>query len=307
MGSWFKKRVKNFKKLHKNIKYIVNKSNTNYIIILFDIIYCKIVYMISSEEYKIYKFYNLNTTSRKKYLSKSKYKLIKNIHENKDILNIINNKEKLHFRFKDELNREVYNVNKLSYKEFEDIILENKNVLCRSIKSDFINSYKIFNLNDFRGPGFVLEKIKNDNLLLIEKCFNQNKTLNKISDNLVLIKAITIKGKVLFSMLSYKEGNNIINCYIDLKTMSTKGHLISNNSIYNEDIIDIKIPKLKEILDYCKKLSNELTEINDLEWSFALTDKNKIYLMDVCEFSEFEFVQIENGGIKDKYKKLYKN
>ncbi|MDD6272311.1 MAG: hypothetical protein PUA90_02185 [bacterium] len=309
--------IKNkLKKLNKNIRIITKNTNKIYIIILLDILLCKILYNTSSYEYRIYEFYNINHNKRKTYLSKYRYELKRKIHNNKKILNVINNKEKLNLRLKKYLNREVVNVNSLSYKEFENIMFETKKILCRSINSKFIDSYKIFNLEDFRGPGFILEKIKDDKLLLVEKSFNQNKTLNKISSSLVLINVTTIsndnKSEVLSLTISFKENDKIIKGFIDSKTMCIKGHLRCNNEIYKEEVIPYKIPHLKDIITYAKSISLELSEQKEIEWSFALSENNDIYLLDANIWDDYEFVQIREYlnnsiGILPKYKNILLN
>lgn len=309
----FIKTKNNLKRLNKNIKIITKNNNKFYLFILFDMSLCRILYGISSYEYRIYEFYNINHNKRKTYLSKCRYEFRRKLYFNKNILSIVNNKEKLYKRLKSYLNREVVNVKSLSYKEFENILLDNKKVLCRSINSKFIDSYKLLALNDFRGPGFILEKVNNDKLFLIEKSFNQNKTLNKISDSLVLINVITLSNdnnsEVLSLTIRFKEDDKIINGFIDSEKMCIKGHLRCNNEIYKQNIIEYKIPQLKNIITHAKNIALELSELQEVEWSFALSDKNDIYLMDANVWDDLEFIQIreylnKNIGIYSKYKKI---
>ncbi len=309
----FKKININLRNLDKNIKYVVKKSNELYITILFDILLCKILYNISSYEYRIYEFYNISHYKRKTFLSKKRYELYKKLYINKNILNIINNKIKIYLRFKNYLNREVKNINDISYKEFENIILENKKILCRSVSSNFVSNHKIFNLNDYRGPGFILEKMKENNLLLVEKFFEQNEILNKISSSLVVINIGTLcynkSIDVLSTTISFNENDKIIKGFIDCKTMKLKGHLRCNNEIYKEEEYNYKIPCLKEIISISKKMALELSEIKLVEWSFTINRDNEIYFVDANIWDDYEFVQLreylnnKNGILPKLFKK----
>ena len=61
-------------KFNRNITYIHSKSGKLYIVLFFDIIWCKIRYGITNNEYRIFEFYKIKCDKRKTYLSKRYYK-----------------------------------------------------------------------------------------------------------------------------------------------------------------------------------------------------------------------------------------
>ena len=164
MYNWLIKLYKTLKQklkhLHQVIKYVKKQSGKLYIVILLDIIWCYIVYLLDLEEYKKLEFYNINHSLRKTYLNEAKHDLIKTFLYKKDNLVIINNKEKFLQRFKNYIKSEIVNINKISYKEFEETLMKNKKIICRSTNQTFVSSYEIYDAAKFRGPGFVLEKAK---------------------------------------------------------------------------------------------------------------------------------------------------
>ena len=136
--------MKKLKHLNSVIKYVKKQSGKFYIIILLDIIWCYIVYLLDLEEYKKFEFYNMNHSLRKTYLNEAKHDLIKTFLYKKENLVIIKNKEKFIQRFKSHIKSDIQNINKISYKTFEEILEKNKKIICRSANQDFISSYEIY-------------------------------------------------------------------------------------------------------------------------------------------------------------------
>lgn len=135
MYNWLIKLYKNLsiklKHLNSVIKYVKKQSNKFYIIILLDIIFCYIVYLLDLEEYKKLEFYNMNHSLRKTYLNEAVHDLIKTFLYKKENLVIIKNKERFLQRFKSYIKSDIYNLNKISYKEFEELLNKNKKIICR--------------------------------------------------------------------------------------------------------------------------------------------------------------------------------
>ena len=320
MYNWLIKLYKTLKQklkhLHQVIKYVKKQSGKLYIVILFDIIWCYIVYLLDLEEYKKLEFYNINHSLRKTYLNEAKHDLIKTFLHKKANLVIINNKEKFLQRFKNYIKSEIVNINKISYKEFEETLMKNKKIICRSTNQSFVSSFEIYDAAKFRGPGFVLEKAKKNKLLLVEKYIDQHKKLKEITDNLVVINLVTMINKnnvdVISSYVSFKENNQIIRGYIDLKKEKTKGHFRdSNNNIYENISGEYEIPCLEEMINFVKETAKEITEIKEVEWSLCLDTRGKIHLMDATTWKQIIFAQTpeylnKKVGLLPYYKKIIK-
>lgn len=302
------------KHLNKIIKYVHEETDTFVVITFFDILWCKLKYGISLDEYKYYEFYNINSILRESYLTNRKHNRYSKKIIDYNIIDVILNKKRFINRFESYLNRNILNVNDLSYKEFENLLLENKQVLCRSVNDSFIDSYQIYNLKDFRGPGFILEKIKNNKLYLIEKTFSQHKLLNDINNDLVVLNIVTLtkngNTKVVSSFITFKDNNKSVYGYVDIKKSVTKGHFrFKDGKLYNENTTNYEIPCLEEAISYVKKLSHELEEIGEINWSLGINNKGKIYLLDASLWNEYYLSQIpeylnKKVGILSKYREI---
>lgn len=316
-----KKMEKLYDNLHRKIKHLDRvirsvKANCNkfYIVIMFDMFICYLLYFVNIDEYKVLEFYKMNHTMRKTFVNEIKHNFYKRFFYKKDIISVITDKKKFLKRFSSYIKSDIVNVNDISYKKFEEMLLDNKKVLCRGIGRSFVSSYEVYDLSKFRGVGFVFEKIKNNKLFLCQKSIIQNKKLNEISDNLVTINIVSMvnNGKVdiVCSYVSFKEDGELLKGYIDIKKGCIKGHLRKSDfNIYDMDVINYEIPKLDEMISLVKTCALEIEEIKEVVWSLCIDNRGKVHLMDADIWEDYIFAQIpeyvgKKGGLDDYYRKI---
>lgn len=306
--------LRKLKHLDRVIRSVKADCNKFYIVIMFDMFICYLLYFINIDEYKVLEFYKYDHTMRKTFVNEIKHNFYKRFLYKKDIVSIICDKKRFLKRFDSYIKSDIFNINDISYKKFEEILLENKKVLCRGVNRSFSDSYQVYDLSKFRGVGFVFEKIKNNKLLLCEKNIIQNKKLNEISDNLVVINVVTMinngKADIVCSYISFKDENNLIKGYIDIKKSCIKGHLRKKDfNIYDMDVINYEIPKLEDMIELAKRCALELEEIKEVVWSFCVDNRGKIHLMDADLWEEYIFAQIpeylgKKSGLDNYYRKI---
>jgi len=311
----FKKIGKCLKETHKAINAVQKKKYNLRLFILLDLIWCRIRYRIKLKEYVIFEFYNIPGYIRNTYISIKTYESYKKYLYSPDILHILNNKKLLFARLNKYLGREVIDVNDVSFKDFELFALKHKDLLARRPNRSFLISNKEYHLSDFRSHAFMLDKIKDDNNIIVEPVFKQDPLLDEISTNLVTIIIITLcnsnsrRISVVGACVKFREGDVTVNGYIDVKTLSIKGHLrYNNNRIYPKNVEGYRIPSLKKAFDLVSVLASELNEIREIEWSVCLTDKGEAYLVDANVSEDLVFEQtpeyLDNRiGLKPFYKR----
>lgn len=310
MKNSFKKFYSNLKNdiyhIKKNINYIHDISGKLRIVIIFDILYSSIRYGISDNEYRIFEFYKIKRDKRKTYLSISKHNRIAWLLEDKKKDSILDDKKQLVEKY---TNRKVYDINKMTFKEFEEFALSSKKVLARSPKSSVIKSFKIYNLSDYRSPAFMSDDIKKSNLSLIEKHIFKEKNLSNINDDIVLITVTTFDGEIMASSIKYKEESHIISGSIDFKKGVIKGHLKDEDGNNYSSIFEgYEIPKYDKVLELARDLSIKLSDIREVEWTFAIDNKGKVHFMDANKWEDYVFAQTPEFlnarvGLLPKYKK----
>lgn len=306
-----KKMWKNLKVFNKNLNYCASKSNELGLVLFWDIIWSKIRFGVTSNEYRIFEFYNIDYCKRNTFMSKRRYYFLNDKLVNKDLTSTINNKEKFNLRFKDYLKREVGNINSMSFKQIEDTILENKYVIGRSKEASFISSYKEYDLKDYRSPAFLAEDMKENKDYLIERKFQQYKELNKISP-LVFVNIVSVYNKgpeIVSSTIKFRDGKEIISGYVDLDNKCIVGNFKDENGQnYKENRSGFEIPKLSSCIEITKLLCEELSELRQVEWTFIIGSK-QIYLVDANIWEDYVFSQIpeflkNNEGLMTYYKKF---
>ena len=176
---------------NRNLNYVHDKSGKLYIVLFFDVIWCKIRYGITNNEYRIFEFYKINCEKRKTYLSQRYYRRVNKRLVPIEISNVLTDKELFNKRFKKYLNREVNNINSLSFKQVEDFILSNKTVVVRSTSSSYLSSYEELNLSNFRSPAFLSEDAREKNKCIMEKKLTQAKDMNSIN-GIVILNVVSV-------------------------------------------------------------------------------------------------------------------
>ena len=296
---------------NRNLNYIHDKSGKLYIVLFFDVIWCKIRYGITNNEYRIFEFYKINCDKRKTYLSKRYYRRVNRRLVPIEISNVLTDKELFNNRFKKYLNRDVYNINDLSFKQVEDFILENKTIIARSTSSSYLCSYEELELPNFRSPAFLAEDAREKNKCIIEKKLTQAKDMNSIASPVILnvVSVYDKKPDIVSACIKFKSGVNTISGYVDVKKGKIKGYLKDQEgNDFTKEFDGMEIPKFDEVIEIVKELSQELEEIKQVEWSFIIGSKS-IYLVDGNIWDDYVFIQTpeflnNRVGLMSYYKKF---
>lgn len=310
---------KHLKALNKSILYVKHDSCKLYVEIFFDIIWCYIRYGIDYDEYRIFEFYNIKSEKRKTYISSTYHDdLIKKINKYSKISNL-KSRRKFYDIISKYLNRKVYFIKDLSFKEFELLALDKKKFFCRSLDNFNEEKTKIYDVKDFRSPAFLLDRIDKENLEAIEVYISHNKELNKFdSDSILNIVTLSNKNKtsVVSSSIIFK--NIGLTGFIDIKTGCIKGKLRDSKGI-SYDVIpsskekfhNFKIPNFEEACNLVTEVAPLFDDICEIEWKLYISN-TKVYIIAANLWEDYDFAQIPEYlknriGLLSIYKKILKN
>lgn len=298
-----KKEIKKvFDKLKTHIKNIWNiackihkKSGYLRIYILFDMLWSYIAYSVNYDEYYILSFYDVVSSKRNTYLTYKKHKRIVRHLYNKKNLDVLNDSKKFYSKYKEFFNREINNINSISYKEYENIVLKNKKVMCISDTNKVKNSFENFDSSKFRSPAFMLEKIKKDKLKYIEPYISCHKELSKITDSVVSLNIVTLNVgsdvEVVSSSISFNEGNKIYHGFIDSETATLKKNLICGEEVSDRVVEGIKIPLYDNACELACECAKEIKEVKEIEWNIFISSK-KVYLIGASLWDDYIYYQM---------------
>lgn len=294
MKEEFKKVKRIIKYFNKTIGYVHKKTMYPYTFLFFDILWCFIRYGTTYNDYRIFEFYNINSSLRKTYVSKRKYNMINKKLVDTSIVNVINDKSLFLLRFKDYIGKELICLKDLSFKSFENYALENPRIIARSNSSSYISSYKRYDLSDFRSPAFLNGSIKDDKLSIVEGNFVLNKELSQISD-LVVVNILTVYNSgadIVASTIKYRDNNKIINGFIDIDSGCIKGSFKDpDGHNYGPYFDGLEVPEYNKMKELARELCHELEEIRQVEWSFIVNNRGKVYLADANVWTDYVFAQ----------------
>lgn len=280
------KYVNLFKKLKKHtclylktVKSVHKKSQKFSLFIFFDIFFCFFKYGVDYNEYEYFEFYNISKVKRDTYLSKIRHDNIMDRLRSSVDVSVLTDRQKFVKKFANYMNRDVYNINNISFKQFEILSLDKKEFICRGDTNDERN-VEIVSLDNFRSPAFMLDALKKNSLNIIECVYKQNKNLNKINSNkLCVLSIVTIlngkKVDVVSSSLKLYDSKNrstshVVRGVVDIKTGIINDYFVDEkgNSYteYNDEkLIDFEIPMYKDAVDVATKCHDEIREILEVK------------------------------------------
>ena len=311
MVNEFKKIGLKIKGFNKNVSYVHRKTKRLRLFIFFDMLWCKIRYLITSTEYRVYEFYFMKNKERKHYLSKATHNFYQRFLCPKKLLHMLNNKENLYTRLNNYMRRNVIDITDIHFKDFDALAKTSEAFICREKEGSVFKSYKIYSLKDYRSPAFLSEKIKDDKKYLIEKKFEQHKLLKEISDEYVFVNFVTVfnnnRVDVISSSIKFRDGSLVITGHVDLKNNCVEGKLKVNKIKDYGTLENYQLPKLDRAIKLVKECAKELSEIKEIEWSVCFNKRGDPYLMDARLWHDVIFAQVPNNHSKKKgLKKYYK-
>ena len=288
----------------KDINYINAETGINKLNLFFDIVNCNIKYGLSSNDYKIYKVYNLTNNIRKELLSNRKNKKL--VHKYNKIINqnIFKFKEQFNKKFNMFLEQKWLFLNGTNIFEFSEFI-KDKNILyafsnirtnkeyykIEVSKKNYTNTYNDLVLKKY--PLIETKIIENNKLSKINpKCINIIRFI-LLNQNIYAAYLITSKNEL------NKEDNNIY-ASINLETGIidyrgiTKEHIFYEvHPLSNEDIVWFQIVKWPRTKRFVVKIAETIKEIKYLEIDVTIT-VNGPTLLNVNPYPNYQIFQLLN-------------
>lgn len=298
-----KKEIKKaFNKLKTHLKNIWeittkihNKSGYLRIYILFDMLWSYVFYSVSYNEYNILCFYDVLKSKRNTYLTQKKHKkIVKHLYDKKSG-GILNNSKKFYSKYNTFFNREIYDIGSISYKEYENIVLKNKKIICISDTYNVKNSFSNFDSCKFRSPAFMLEKLKKEKLKYIEPYISIHKDFSKLTSSVISLNIVTLNlgscVDVVSSSISFKEEGITYYGFIDSQTHMLKKKLICINGEDDREIDEIIVPLYEKACELACECAREIDDVREVEWNIFVASK-KVYLIGASLWNDYIYCQM---------------
>lgn len=303
---------KHIKGINRSIRLIRKKSSKSRIVLFFDMWWSYIRYGVNYDEYRIFEFYLIPGYKRDTYMSECRHQNLEKHLCDKKHLAILNSREKFYIKFKESLNREFYNIKEMSFKEFEELALKKKELVCRSNNLKGEAGTLTLNVKNFRSPAFLLDKAKKCGLNIVEASIKQNKIFESINPyNMNTVSVVTLlcgnKVDIVSSYVKFgitEEDKYDVNSVkhvtgiVDIKTGTIKHKLVSGeDEVYSEHpiskvkLVGLEIPLFDEIKKVASACALEFDEALEVEWNFVISN-TKVYLINANLWDDYVFAQL---------------
>lgn len=277
---------------------ISNKTSIKRKKIIYDILQCSIKYSASPNNYKKFKFYELNTDKRKTYITNGdSEKLIKKYNDNK-YRDIFENKITFAQKFNKFFKREWIDLNKITYDDFKKFILNKTKIIYKPVDSAQAKGIEVINVGQFKSIKELYSYLINKyDTGILEDWIIQHEKIAEIYPRAInCLRIITIldneKCNIVAINFGIGNGNEISNlatgdivAYVDFNTgilttdgSNFSGQVFKNHPITNKKIKGFQIPFWKETCEMVEEASRVIPQVRYVGWDMAITPEGPLII-----------------------------
>ena len=317
-----------FSRMYRNASSVAKYSNRSIIYVLYDmaksILHDNIGYM----EYNLFHFIDKPDNLRKTYIGFNHSQALFRILNDKNYMNVFNNKLLFNEKFKDYIGRGYIDAAHCSDEDFKEFCKNKKQIFCKP--KDSCSGKGIYKIIDIDNNTNIdeLHKYMIDNDLFCEDVIIQNETMNKLNKSSINTIRITtvLKDDVAYPMYALlriglgdssvdnvgsggiytllDDNGEIVNpCWSD-KTITTYTKHPTNGF----DLIGFKVPFFSEAIELCKKAAHVEPHVRYVGWDVAITKDGPI-LVEGNELPGYDmpqnyFVSNKDTGLLPEFEKI---
>ena len=321
--------LQSFKRLYDNARAVHKYSRKNTFLILLDMSNCILNDHIGYMEYNLFHFVNKSKQDRKTYVNfdYSQY-LFKSLNQ-KEYIDLFNDKLKFNEVFKEFLGRDFLNIAEASFEDFERFCKGKDIFFCKPADSySGKGIYKNIRIDENSDLHKIYDYLK-ENKLFVEGSILQHPEMNKLnptSINTVRITTLLDKNDEahvmyalqriglkdmsvdnvgsggIYTVLS-EEGKIIHPCWSD-KTITT----YTKHPSSGMDLIGFEVPYFKQALELCKKAAKTEKHIRYVGWDIAITQEGPCIVegnpLPGYDMPQNYFVTNKDTGLKPEFEKI---
>lgn len=279
----------------------------------------KIKFKASFKDYYNFRFYELDDSKKRTYLTNGYNELLIKKYNNQDYVHTFSNKEEFNILFNKYLGRKWLINKKMNYKDFIKLVLFKKYVIYKPVdKTQGIGIEKIKVTYPLRN---MYNELVNKDYGLIEQFINQHNDLKKFSKSVNTIRISTINDSecnIIYAGLRLGNGLVVDNFHaggviatintdtgivvtraVDLNGKKYKYHPTSKKLIKG-----YKIPYFNKIIKLINEVYNIVPEVKYVAWDVAITNHGPILVEGNAVKPGYTVIQLPYVSVKKgmKYK-----
>lgn len=321
----------NYKSLFKTVNEVKEITNKSKITILLDILWCLIRYGAGHNDYRVFAFYNLTAKERNTYLTRFRNKKIIDKLNDPAYSNYFDNKAIFNDKFKDFVLRDTYDIEKLSLKEFKNVIKKHPILFCKPYNGDSGKGIERLNIKDFKDEKEMMTYIKEKNIGVLEEVVTQDKNMAKVNPHAVnCLRLVTVlNGKsvdLIYGVVKFGTTSDYVDNMgrggsvsgpIDTKTgkimydlKDMHGKLYEKHPTSKIRFKGYKIPKFNEAVELVKQAAKVIPQVRQVGWDVAICEDGP-KIIEGNNWTDYMFSQLPEHtknkiGLMPYYNKILK-
>ena len=320
-----------YKSFFDTINQLHKQSKISRIKLFFDIIHCGIKFGAGYNDYKWFRFYEIDDELRKTYINRTKNNQIVRQLNNPDYYHLVNDKIEFNKLFNDFLKRDWLNLKEASFSDFESFIDKHNPIIIKPI--DLTGGYGVEKLNkdDFNSIKQMYDYIMDHKAYLIEECVIQHEKLNQLYPYAVnTYRIMTIRCENTVDVISayIRIGNNgaVVDNHhsggmaspVDIETgkilypaIDIDCNLFEIHPMTNTKLVGFELPCWKQAIELVKKAALVIPELRYIGWDVAISVDGPL-LIEGNHIPGYDIMQLPDQnpsrvGFLDMYRKYVKN
>lgn len=302
----------NWKSFFKTINIVKEKTNKNKILIFFDILWCLVRYGAGHNDYKTFGFYDLTNKQRNTYITRFRSKKIITTLNDPAYSDYFDNKALFNEKFKEFLNRDTIDIEKVTLKEFEKFIKKHNTIFCKPYRGDSGKGIEKINTKDYVSTKELYDHIKENKIGVVEEAIIQHKDMEKVNSyavNCIRVVTIIVNKKTYIVGAIVKFGTS--KDYVDNmgRGMSVSGPVDLETGKILYDLRDMygnvssthprskikyqgyKIPMFKEVIDLAINASKVIPQVGQVGWDICVSEKGPC-IVEGNNWNDYMFFQL---------------
>ena len=320
-----------YKSFFETINQMHKESGLSRIRLFFDIIHCGIKFGAGYNDYKWFRFYEINDDLRATYINRTKNNQIVRALNNPDYYYLVNDKIEFNKLFNDFLHRDWINLKEASFEEFESFISKHDPIIIKPI--DLTGGYGVEKIykKDYENTKQMYDYIIEHKAYLVEQCVIQHEKLNELypyAVNTYRIMTILTDDNVDVINAYVRIGNNgaVVDNHhsggmaspVDIETgeilypaIDIDCKIFDIHPMTNTKLVGFRLPCWKESIDLVKKAALVIPELRYVGWDVAVSVDGPL-LIEGNHIPGYDIMQLPDQnpsrvGFLDMYRKYVKD
>lgn len=289
----------NYFKMFKIAGAVSKKCDKSFVGVVKDMVHCGMKYQAGYYDYQEFEFYNLNEQQRATFLTRGKNNAIIIKYNNKEYMNLFDDKIAFNNKFNDYLNRDWLDLNTASAEEFQFFIEKHPTIIAKpsdGVGGIGVDKYRVKDPSDKEDVNKLYELLKKRKQNLIETFITQHPELNRLyskSVNTMRMFTFCKDGKGYFLQAILKIGNGgVVDNFssggmytfveddgaVKVPAIDKEDKLYNKHPITGTEIVGFKVPMFDEAVKLVEKAATVIPQVGYVGWDVAISEDGPVII-----------------------------